>query len=642
MTQPITSNRVPVWLPKLAVTTIICWALGANTCFDSKIITSAVNWAANNSDISVPVGTENQWTHPLSANDAAIYKIVFAAQERGEWNTAKSAMARVKDRLLVGHVLADLYKRKSTDLADLQSWLRNYAELPEAGDMYDEALTLSGKEDGLPLPSSGNTWSSGEVFGTSVGFRIPVSETKPSKVSAVFTAKLSKLLRLGDVSKAETQLDAEKMHRLMSPSELAFAEGLIASSYFTQGNVAHARRLANAGAKEQNPLALWISGLSAWKQNDMKAAGDSFALLAAQSNLSGWDRSTAAFWAWRALKHTGDKGNAHFWLEQASLQPHSFYGLMAAHLLGSDKSWSWDVPVLDDRGLSALAAQKAGTRALALLQVGQNSLAESELRHLDVQGRKDLQSAMLALASADQLPSLALQLAGVATKADGSLYDAALYPLPPWQPREGFKVDRALIYALMRHESQFDPQAVSDKGACGLMQLLPATAKLMADREDETEVAADDCSDRLLDPSINMGLGQRYVRHLTEQQLIGDNLLLLLAAYNEGPNKLSHGLQDDRDQEGKTISDHKEYEKGDPLLFLESIPLRQTHDYVQQVLLHYWGYKARLGETDTSLAELSRGEWPRSMPPLRKDPSKTVREAEADENLLIASKETLR
>jgi soluble lytic murein transglycosylase-like protein len=220
-------------------------------------------------------------------------------------------------------------------------------------------------------------------------------------------------------------------------------------------------------------------------------------------------------------------------------------------------------------------------------------MAEDELRHLNPQGHHDLQEAMLALAEAARMPSVALQLGGLATNDNGKRYDAALYPVPPWEPEQGFQVDRALLYALIRHESQFDPTAVSDRGACGLMQLMPTTANLIANHR----VAGHGCSDRLLEPSYNMALGQKYVRHLAGQPMIGDNLLFLLAAYNGGPSKVSRWVDDDS--------------RRDPLLFIESLPVRETHDYVQQVLLHYWTYRARLAEPQTSLAQLAHGQWPR-------------------------------
>jgi soluble lytic murein transglycosylase-like protein len=131
-------------------------------------------------------------------------------------------------------------------------------------------------------------------------------------------------------------------------------------------------------------------------------------------------------------------------------------------------------------------------------------------------------------------------------------------------------------------------------------------------------VTAADCSGRLLDPSFNLAVGQKYVRHLAGQPIIGDNLMLLLAAYNEGPGKLARGLHDGGAK--KARGHHAEpgrsaFEKEDPLFFLESLSLRQTHDYIEQVLIHYWIYRARLGEPENSLTDLAHGAWPRIAPP---------------------------
>jgi soluble lytic murein transglycosylase-like protein len=170
--------------------------------------------------------------------------------------------------------------------------------------------------------------------------------------------------------------------------------------------------------------------------------------------------------------------------------------------------------------------------------------------------------------------------------------EPAMYPLPKWQPQGGYIVDRALVYALMRHESRFNPNAESGQGACGLMQLMPATADLMDDG-----AIADRCTGRLMDPAINIALGQKYVRHLTTQKRIGDNLVLLLAAYNGGPGKLSHIVEDGISK--------------DPLLFIESLPKRETRNYVRQVLIQYWNYQIRLGQSPQSIAQLAQGQWPR-------------------------------
>jgi soluble lytic murein transglycosylase len=613
--------RMPSYLPRLAATAVVCWVLGTNTYFDSSNTSQSLIW--NSQPQATYTGDPNNGPqlNVLTARDTVLYEDVFAAQSSGDWKKADNAIAKLRDKSLMGHVLADRYQRRTATVEELKDWLGKYADLPESQGLYAIGVALAGKDAKLPEPAVSDIWSGSDSYGSAFGFRA-IADRKAPVAARQFASKLNSALHHNNPLAAEKLLETEKKHRAMPPHEVASAQGLIAASFFHNGQIIFARHMADAGAKQQNPLALWISGLSAWKQNEPAAAGKSFALLAAQSDLSIWDRAAAQFWAARSLKRAGDTKNSRFWLEQAAHHPHSFYGLMASQLLGNDTSWSWELPELNKQQIAMIGKEKAGARALALLQIKQRDLAETELRHLNPLGHRDLQDAMLALANSEHMPSLALQLGGMATKANGSPYDAALYPLPPWQPVEGFKVDRALLYALIRHESQFDPMAVSDRGACGLMQLLPTTAKLMTDKVSDM-VDDRDCSAHLLDPTVNIALGQKYVRHLTEQPLIGDNLMLLLAAYNEGPGKLARGEKKDH-----IVTNHREFEKEDPLFFLESLQTRETHDYIEQVLIHYWGYRSRLSEPETSLSELAHGQWPRyAPPPVNVHPPKGQREA---------------
>ncbi|MDX2027670.1 MAG: transglycosylase SLT domain-containing protein [Alphaproteobacteria bacterium] len=528
----------------------------------------------------------------LSSQDAALYRYAFDAQEKGEWSRADLAIARIENRRLLGHLLADRYARRDASAGELQAWLTSYPDFPEAADIYDEIRRQphTGK---VSRPVLAEPWTGGDSDGSSFGFRTDAASKKMSGAVRNLTVKINRTLRRGDPYAAMVLLDNEQKRRPLSADDMADMRARIAAGFFYAGQTEHARKLTQESAGSQNPLMLWIGGLSAWKQGDIAGAGKIFAQLGAHPRVASWDKTAAQFWAYRALRRVGDNSQSRYWLEQAARQPRSFYGSLAAYLIGQDKGWSWHMPVLSAAHVDVLMQRPAGWRALALLQVGQRSLAESELQHLNPQGWRDLQEAMLALSESARMPSLAMQLGGIAVNADGRRYDAALYPLPPWQPEEGFQVDRALLYALMRHESRFDPEAVSGRGACGLMQLMPTTANLVAN----SNVTKGECAGRMLDPSFNMALGQRYVRHLASQPMIGDNLLLMLAAYNSGPGNLARWM--DRGM------------RQDPLLFIESLPVRETRDYVQQVLTHYWSYRARLSEPTTSLAQLAHGEWPR-------------------------------
>ena len=102
---------------------------------------------------------------------------------------------------------------------------------------------------------------------------------------------------------------------------------------------------------------------------------------------------------------------------------------------------------------------------------------------------------------------------------------------------------------------------------------------------------------QLFDPELNMTLGQKYVHHLLEDPNIDGDLFYTVAAYNGGPGNL---------RKWRRRNDYL----GDPLLFIESIPLSETRDYVELVLTNLWIYRYRLGQPSPSLDAIASGEWP--------------------------------
>ena len=249
---------------------------------------------------------------------------------------------------------------------------------------------------------------------------------------------------------------------------------------------------------------------------------------------------------------------------------------------------------LGEADIDAVAATPAGLRAFALLQVGQPERAEAELRRLwpAAQCNPALGPRLMLVASKAGLADLAAQFADLVQPPTGGRATACASPVPRLRPAGGFTVDPAMVYGLARTESNFDAGLVSPAGARGLMQIMPETARFIV------QPPALAWSARLHDPAVNLDLGQRYVAYLATHDAVGGDLIRLLASYNAGPGNFARWASNVRDV-------------GDPLLFIEAIPVDETRGFVPRVLTYTWIYAARLHLPTPSLDELAAGVWPR-------------------------------
>ncbi|GIK96224.1 MAG: hypothetical protein BroJett029_04330 [Alphaproteobacteria bacterium] len=338
----------------------------------------------------------------------------------------------------------------------------------------------------------------------------------------------------------------------------------------------------------------WQEGLRAWRKGDMERAARAFEATATAEDATPWVRSGAAYWAARAHLKGRHPDKVSKWLRMAAEHPRTFYGQLARRALGMESAFDWSIRPLTEGEAKQLLETKRGARALALLQLDKLRLAEDEMQALLADAGPDLAGAMVSVSQLANLPSLALKLGTTIQVQYGTTIATALYPIPGWEPAGGFSVDRALLFALMRQESGFNPDARSAAGAAGLMQLMPSTAAYVA-----PEVEAYDGKDerRLLDPVVNISVGQHYVERLLEDENVRGDLFLLAAAYNAGPGNLA------------------KWRKGagydqDPLLFIESIPSRETRFFIERVLANLWIYRQRLGQETPSLDAIASGAWP--------------------------------
>lgn len=455
----------------------------------------------------------------LSNKDIELYRAVFNAQDKADWASADAALARIHNKVLLGHVQAQRYlnRRYTSSPAELAEWLNRYSDLPQAADIYALAM-----------------------------------------------AKAPDL--------------KDRLQPVRRQQELA--------GYGDDNG------LAAAAARDSDNAytTTWQLGLAAWRNGHKQEAARLFSALAAhEEKISAWTASGAAYWAYRAYDALGHGAEANRYLQMAANAPRSFYGILARKQLGRRLELDSHPVALSDSDMLEMIGDQPVRRIVALSQAGQIELAEKELRVLFPQSDEQEKLRLLALAHQLNFASVQISMAKKLSGDDRTL-DFAKYPIPHWEPEGGFTVDPSLIFALMRQESGFRPSAVSPGGALGLMQLMPQTAQLMQKNTGRTGLT-------LTEPVLNITLGQDYVQHLLENNLVDNNLIYLLAAYNAGPGRL---------QNWKASLNHQ----GDPLLFVESIPFAQTRHYVMQVMTSYWIYCELAGKPSRSVAALAHGQWP--------------------------------
>jgi soluble lytic murein transglycosylase len=344
----------------------------------------------------------------------------------------------------------------------------------------------------------------------------------------------------------------------------------------------------------------WQRALHEWRtDNKIQAARIFTSLTNKDKGLSSWQKSAAAYWSYRALSATDQKTEAAKYLRMAAHEPRSFYGIIACKQLKDELDLDTTPITLSDSEILEIIGEPGVRRTIALAQIGLGDLAEKEIRTLFPQAEDKRELQLLALAHQLHLASAELSMSRQIGHEDGRSFDFARYPVPGWEPKGGFTVDPALIYALTRQESGFHASAVSHGGALGLMQLMPKTASLI-----QKNMHSHAASSSFSEPVMNITLGQNYVQQLLDNGLVNDNLIYMLVAYNAGAGRL---------QEWRGGLDYK----NDPLLFLESIPYAETRHYVTQVMANYWIYSELAGTPSRSVTALISGKWPsydRSIP----------------------------
>ncbi|MEC8918650.1 transglycosylase SLT domain-containing protein [Salinicola sp. LHM] len=294
------------------------------------------------------------------------------------------------------------------------------------------------------------------------------------------------------------------------------------------------------------------------------------------------------YWLGRASEALGDDAKARQAYRMAA-QNRSFFGFAAADRLGQP----YQLEMADTR-VSTLQQELTGMlpvvqRTEALMRIGEEGLARSEWFTAAARDTPDQAAALADYAIRQGWYGMAIQ-----TTIAAKQWDALPWRFPAAY-RDSFlkwaevnQVDPYLLMGIARRESAFNPRAASPVGARGLMQLMPGTADHVAR---ELGISAPSTAE-LFEPQVNIQLGSTYIRSMLERYR--GNRIAATAAYNAGPYRVDRWL----------ATAPREFDR-----FVESIPFRETRDYVQAVLAYRVIFESLAKQGDTrGVAMLSQAE----------------------------------
>jgi soluble lytic murein transglycosylase-like protein len=513
---------------------------------------------------------------------------VFDAIDAGNWASAQAGINALPRSILTPVAKAELYTAKGSpvvDLGSLQALIAEAPDLPQANQLGLMALKRGATTPPQIIPEK-TTY----VLGSApVRYRAKPVQGEPA--ADQLRAALDPLIKADDAAGAEALLITQGP--ALSVEARAEAATRVAFIYYVLGLDMDARRVVDTwrgGARgEWASQAAWVAGLSSWRLGDYNSASRDFqqaAQIADQREI----RAGGYYWAARAEQAAGRPASVERLLKAAALapeSPESFYGLLARETLGISTKIGADPFTGTDPSVDHFPNVQ---RAIELVKIGEPARAEAMLRHQALIGAPAEHHALIQLAKRLDLPAAQLWLAKYGQY--GARADASdRYPNPKWAPVNGWRVDPALAFGHIVQESAFRRTAVSTAGAVGLMQVLPITAQQMAQWNGVPYTRAN-----LTDPRYNLEFGQSFLEKMRRDSSTAGQLPRVIASYNAGPLPVGRwaGIND----------------KGDPLLWMESIPYWETRYYVPAVLRNMWVYQGLNDEDTTTLKAMAEHRWP--------------------------------
>jgi soluble lytic murein transglycosylase len=315
-------------------------------------------------------------------------------------------------------------------------------------------------------------------------------------------------------------------------------------------------------------------------------------------NANNPDRITRAqYWLGRTKQRLGAKAEAMNHFEKAAIYPTRYYGQLAINTLSRNTRISFSRPPRAKAAVQRTFMSLETVRAIKLLHdSGYDRLVNPFFYQLTSRLKTAGEFRLLAeLADKLNLKHWVLRVGKIGLKRG---FPTRFYAYPkggmPALPRTK-RVEKALVYGLVRQESEFNARARSHAGARGLMQIMPGTARHIAKQHGYRYSKAKLTSS----PAYNAKLGTVHLDDLLKR--FSGSYIMTIAAYNAGKGNIPKWNRAYGDPRTGKI---------DPIDWVELIPFTETRNYVQHVLENTQVYRARLNGSSSPIrlqADLHRG-----------------------------------
>jgi len=555
---------------------------------------------------SYSIADNNLNINILNSSDAKIYRELFKLQSKQIksknsriWKKIEKLKKKIDNKILIGTLNADKYLHPTgwrSSYRELKNWLNEYHDHPDAYKIHRLALRRKPIKSRSPKRPSGDFLNGyGNITKDLVKPTFPLALSKYKRDSFKISIKTRRAVRRKNLNYVDSLLSSKNTKQKLTFQELAQLRAELAHAYFIfkkdEKSIRQAR-ISISLSGHKNALAFWSGGLASWRLGNLKLSKWFFNNLSDLKNGPESILSAGSFWSAKVAYHMGEYKNVNKYLYRAIKHDRTFYSTLSKASLGYQDNYDFKLENISERFILKLKSFRAGRRILALIQISEHHKASREFRKMIFNFNEKEYPQIISFASKNNMPGFAFRLSAILRNDYNKILLGGLYPVPNWDFSPLLIKDKSLLFSISRQESGFNPRAKSYANALGLMQVLPSTASfIMKNRAYRNKEV-------LFDEDNNLYVASKYIQFLLKLDIVKKDVSKMLASYNAGPGNFSKW------------SKNFYISEIDPIFMIETLPARQTRNYIKLVLTNLWIYKIRLNEKPDLLFKLASGSIP--------------------------------